>query len=126
MYDYTSYSWSHWNSNEKPKVESGSDTGKTLDRFTTADSCAGNITHSAESAAVWNLSVGGGGHCWFKRVIGKKRHETGDNNNKNNNNNISDSVNNNNNIFLLCKTSFVTRQRISNCSNGIGNCQRSV
>jgi hypothetical protein len=38
MYDYTSYKWSHWNSNEKLKEKSGSYTRKTFDRFTTEDS----------------------------------------------------------------------------------------
>jgi hypothetical protein len=52
MYDYASYKWSHWNSNERLKEKSGSYTGKTFDRFTTADSCTGNITHNTESAAV--------------------------------------------------------------------------
>ena len=35
MYDYTSNSWSHWNSNEKLKDKFGSYTKKTFDRFTT-------------------------------------------------------------------------------------------
>jgi hypothetical protein len=48
MYDYTSYNWSQWNSNEKLKEKSGSYTGKTFDRFTTADSCTGNISHNTE------------------------------------------------------------------------------
>jgi hypothetical protein len=43
MYDYTGYNWSHWSSNEKLKDKSGSYTGKTINRFTTADSCTGNI-----------------------------------------------------------------------------------
>jgi hypothetical protein len=38
MYDYTSYNWSHWNSNEKLKGKSGSYTRKTFDRFTTEES----------------------------------------------------------------------------------------
>jgi hypothetical protein len=29
MYDYTSYNWSHWNSNEKLKEKFGSGTGNT-------------------------------------------------------------------------------------------------
>jgi hypothetical protein len=56
MYDYTSYIWSYCNRNEKLKEKPGSCTGKTLDRLTTADSCTGNSTHSAESAAVWDWS----------------------------------------------------------------------
>jgi hypothetical protein len=52
MYDYTSYNWSHWNSNEKLKEKSGSYTRKTFDRFTTEDSCAWNITHNTESIAM--------------------------------------------------------------------------
>jgi hypothetical protein len=52
MFDYTSYSWSHWNSNEKLMEKPGSYTRKTLDRFTTADSYTGNITHNTESTAV--------------------------------------------------------------------------
>jgi hypothetical protein len=52
--DYLSYNRSHWNSNDKLKEKSGSYTGKTVNRFTTADSCTGNITHNTESAAVWN------------------------------------------------------------------------
>jgi hypothetical protein len=52
MYDYTSYNWSHWNSNEKLKENSGSCTRETSDRFTTADRCTWNITHHMESTAV--------------------------------------------------------------------------
>ena len=52
MYDCTSNNWSHWNSNEKLKENSGSCTGKTFDRFTTKDSYTWNITHNTESAAV--------------------------------------------------------------------------
>jgi hypothetical protein len=52
MYDYTSNNWSHWNSNEKLKEESGSCTRKTFDSFTTKDSYTWNITHNAESTAV--------------------------------------------------------------------------
>jgi hypothetical protein len=51
MYDYTSYNWSHWNSNEKLKITSGSYTRKTFDRFTTEDSYTWNITHNTESTA---------------------------------------------------------------------------
>jgi hypothetical protein len=52
MYDYTSYNWSHWNSNEKLEEKSGSYTGKAFYIFTAADSCTGNITHNMESTAV--------------------------------------------------------------------------
>ena len=52
MYDYTSNSWSHWNSNEKPKEKFGSCTKKTFDRLTTKDSYTWNITHNTESTAV--------------------------------------------------------------------------
>jgi hypothetical protein len=52
MYGYIGNNWSHWNCNEKLKETFGSCTGKTLDRFTTKDSCTGNSTHSTESAAV--------------------------------------------------------------------------
>jgi hypothetical protein len=52
MYDYTSYNWSHWNSNEKLKEKSGSYTRKKFDRFTTEDSYTWNITHNTESTAV--------------------------------------------------------------------------
>jgi hypothetical protein len=72
MYGYAGYNWSHWNVNEKLKERSVSYTGKTLDRLTAADSCTGNSTHSTESAAVWNWSVSGGGHCWFKGSAGEK------------------------------------------------------
>jgi hypothetical protein len=51
MYDYTSYNWSHWNSNKKLKEKSGSYTRKIFDRFTTEDSYAWNITHNMESTA---------------------------------------------------------------------------
>jgi hypothetical protein len=51
MYDYTSYNWSHCNSNEKLKEKSGSYT-RALDRFTTDDSHTWNITHNTESIAV--------------------------------------------------------------------------
>jgi hypothetical protein len=51
IYGYTSYNWSHWNSNEKLMEKSVSCTRKTFDIFTTADSCTGNSAHNAESAA---------------------------------------------------------------------------
>jgi hypothetical protein len=52
MYNYASNNWSHFNSNEKLKEESGSYTRKTFDRFTTKDSYSWNITHNTESTAV--------------------------------------------------------------------------
>jgi hypothetical protein len=52
MYDYNSYNWSHWNSNEKLKGKSGRYTRKTFDRFATEDSYTWNITHNMESTAV--------------------------------------------------------------------------
>jgi hypothetical protein len=52
MFDYTSYNWSHWNSNEKLKEKSGSYTRKTYDRFTTEDSYTWNIAHNTVSTAV--------------------------------------------------------------------------
>jgi len=52
IYDYTSNNWSHWNSNEKLKEKCGRYTRKTLDRFTTKDSCTWNITHNRENIAV--------------------------------------------------------------------------
>jgi hypothetical protein len=55
MYDYTSYNWSHWNSNEKLKEKSGNYTKKTFDRFTTEESYTWNITRVTESTAVLNL-----------------------------------------------------------------------
>jgi hypothetical protein len=75
---------SHWDSNEKLKEKSVSYKRKTFYRFTTADSCTGNITHNTESAAVWDWSVSGGGHRWFKSSIRKKMPVTRDNNNNNN------------------------------------------
>jgi hypothetical protein len=50
--EYTSYNWSHWNSNEKLKETPENYTRQTLDKFTTADSYTGNITHNTESTAV--------------------------------------------------------------------------
>jgi hypothetical protein len=55
MYDYTSYNWSHWSSNEKLTEKSGSYTRKTFDRFTTEDSYSWNITLNTESTTVLNL-----------------------------------------------------------------------
>ena len=52
MYDCAGNNWSHWNSNEKFKEKFGNYTRKTLDRFTTKDSCTWNITHNTESTAV--------------------------------------------------------------------------
>jgi hypothetical protein len=52
MYNYTSYNWSHWNSNEKLKEKPGSYTRKRFDRFTTENSYTWNITHNTESTAV--------------------------------------------------------------------------
>ena len=52
IYDYTSNSWSHWNSNEKLKETFGRYTRKIFDRFTTKDNYSWNITHNTESTAV--------------------------------------------------------------------------
>jgi hypothetical protein len=52
MYDYTSYNWSHWYSNEKLKEKPGSYTRKIFDRFTTENGYTWNITHNTESNAV--------------------------------------------------------------------------
>jgi hypothetical protein len=52
VYDYTSYNWNHWNSNDKIKEKSGSCTRKTFDGFATENSFSWNITHNTESAAV--------------------------------------------------------------------------
>jgi hypothetical protein len=52
VYDYTSYNWSHWNSNETLKEKSGRYTRKTFDRFTTEDSYTWNITRNTETTAV--------------------------------------------------------------------------
>ena len=52
MYDYTNNNRRHWNSSEKLKEKFGSYNRKTLDRFTTKDSCTWNITHNTESTAV--------------------------------------------------------------------------
>jgi hypothetical protein len=41
MYDYTSYNWSYWNSNENLKKKSESYTRKTFDRFTTQEAIVG-------------------------------------------------------------------------------------
>jgi hypothetical protein len=50
-YNYTSKTWSHWNSNEKLKEKFGSCTRKTFHKFTTKDSFTWNITHNTESTA---------------------------------------------------------------------------
>jgi hypothetical protein len=55
MCDYTSNSWSHWNSNKRYKEKSGSQRRKKFTVFTTTDSHTRNITHNTESAAVLNL-----------------------------------------------------------------------
>jgi hypothetical protein len=52
MYDFTSYNWSHWNSNGKLKEKSGSYTRKTFVRFTSEDSYTWNITHNTVSTAM--------------------------------------------------------------------------
>jgi hypothetical protein len=51
MYDCTSNTWSHCNSNEKLKENFGRYTRKTFDRFTTKDSYTWNITHNKEITA---------------------------------------------------------------------------
>jgi hypothetical protein len=91
MYDYTSYNWSHWNSNEKLKEKSGSYTRKTFDRFTTEISYTWNITQNTESTAVRNLKP----ERWGSPLVQEKyqREKACDkiNNNNNNNNNNHDS-----------------------------------
>ena len=52
MYDYTSNTWSQWNSNEKLKEKFGNCSRETFDRFTTKDSYTWNITHNTESTAM--------------------------------------------------------------------------
>jgi hypothetical protein len=44
MYDYTGKNWIQWNSNKRFKEKFGSHAGKTVNRFTTKDSYARNIT----------------------------------------------------------------------------------
>jgi hypothetical protein len=51
MYGYTGNNRSRWNGNGKLKEKFDRYTRKTLDRFTTKDSCTWNITHSAEITA---------------------------------------------------------------------------
>jgi hypothetical protein len=51
MYDYTSYNWSQWNTNEKLKENPESYTRKIFDRFTTQNSYTWNITRYTESTA---------------------------------------------------------------------------
>jgi hypothetical protein len=71
MYDYTSYNWSHWNSNEKLKENPGRYTRKTFDRFTTEYSYTWNITHNTESTAVWNLKP----EWWGSLLVQEKYQE---------------------------------------------------
>jgi hypothetical protein len=59
MYDYTSYNWSHWNSNEKLKEKFESSTGKIFDRFTTKDSYTWNITHNTVGITVCSRELPG-------------------------------------------------------------------
>ena len=89
MYDNTSNNWSHWDSNEKLKEKFGSCTRKTVNRFTTQDSCTWNITHNTESTAVWRLKT----ERWGSPLVQEKYQEEKacdkrHNNNNNNNNNI--------------------------------------
>ena len=71
MYDYTSNSWSQWNSNEKLEEKFGNCTRKTLDRFTTKDSYTWNITHNTESTAVWSLNP----ERWGSTLVQEKYQE---------------------------------------------------
>jgi hypothetical protein len=52
MYNYSSYSCSHWNGNKKLKEKPESYTRKPFDRFARADSYTWNIVHNTESTAV--------------------------------------------------------------------------
>jgi hypothetical protein len=52
IYDCIGNNWGHRNSNKRFKAKCGSHNSKPLDRFTTTDSCASNITHNTESTAV--------------------------------------------------------------------------
>jgi hypothetical protein len=52
MYGYTGYNCSHWNGNGKLKEKSVICTEKTLDIFTTADSCIGSITQYGKCCGV--------------------------------------------------------------------------
>jgi hypothetical protein len=72
MYNYTSYNWSHWNSNDKLKEKQGSYARKTFNRLTTEDSYIWNITRIRKVLNCETLSLGGGGHRWFKRSTRKK------------------------------------------------------
>ena len=54
MYDQTSNTCSHWNSNIFKNEKFGSNTRKTFNRFTISDSYTSNITHNTESTAVCN------------------------------------------------------------------------
>jgi hypothetical protein len=75
-YDYTSYNWSHWNSNETLKEKSGICTRKTFDRFTTENSYTWNITQYGKYCTVelevWAVTVAAGsrempGKACYKR-----------------------------------------------------------
>jgi hypothetical protein len=52
MHDYTSNNWSYQNCNNRFKEKFRSHTRKTVNTFTTKDSCTWNVTHNMESAAV--------------------------------------------------------------------------
>jgi hypothetical protein len=52
MYDHTGNNWGHGNNNKTFEEKFGGHTRETFNRFTTKDSCTGNIIHNTESGAV--------------------------------------------------------------------------
>jgi hypothetical protein len=87
MYYYTSYNWSHWNSNVELKGKAESYTRKTFNRFATEDGYTWNITHNTESTAVWNLKPERWGVTAGSRKVPGRKPVTRDNSDNNNNNN---------------------------------------
>jgi hypothetical protein len=71
MYDYTGNIWSHRKSNRRFKEQFGSQNRKTVNRFTTKDSCTCNITHNTESIAVWNLTP----ERWGSQLVQEQKYQ---------------------------------------------------
>jgi hypothetical protein len=72
MYDYTSYYWSHWNSNEKLRKNLEAIPGKHSIDSLQQTAILGTSHIILKVLQCETSSLSGGGHRWFKRSTRKK------------------------------------------------------
>jgi hypothetical protein len=80
MYDYTSYNWSHWNSNEKLVGKLERYRGKHSIDLLPQTAILGTSHVIRKVLQCETRSLSGWGHRWFNRSTRKKKPVTRDNN----------------------------------------------